>query len=116
MLVIYYRWNLHKFTPQISRPYSRIVRSLENLPMPATFRIDMRRPRLLVAIGVADPLLAGDVGGVVGQHQEVVAPVEQGVDERAEQSGRSPGEGAVPDQVQRPRATRGGRGNRTRGS
>ena len=52
--------------------YSRIERSEENLPERAVLRIDMRGPALRVAPGGVDAVLAGEVGGVVGEHQERV--------------------------------------------
>ena len=77
--------------PQISSAYSRIVRSLENLPMPATFRIDFRVHAAVVAVRRRDALLARHVGGVVGEQQVGVAAVQERVDDRAEAARARPG-------------------------
>jgi hypothetical protein len=55
-----------------------MVRSLENLPIFATLRIDIRVHVAGSRIRPGDAVLAGDVGGVVGEEQVVIAPAEQG--------------------------------------
>ena len=87
-------------TFQMSRQYSRIERSDEKRPTRALLRIDMRVQRPAIAIGVADALLAVDVGLIVGQ-QHVVVARQQRIDERAEQLAIAVGEEPAADQVDR---------------
>ena len=81
-------------TFQMSSQYSAMARSDENLPLRAVFRIDIRVHAGDVPPRRAHPLLALDVGRVVGEHQERIV-VAQVVDQRPEHLGIPVREGAV---------------------
>src|SRR5258706_9942968 len=57
------------------------------------------RPRGLIAIGLPDALLAGDVGRVVREQEEVVAAQER-IHQRSEEARLRGAERTPPDQVQ----------------
>ena len=75
------------FACQISAAYSAIVRSLENLPELATFRIALRAQPVRVGVELDQPPVRLEVGGEVGQVHVVVAVGQQGVAERIEDPG-----------------------------
>ena len=67
--------------------YSAMVRSLENFPEAATFRIALRGPGLGFAIQIHEPLIGLQVGLQVRQVQVVVAVGQQRVQDRGEDAG-----------------------------
>jgi hypothetical protein len=61
----------------MSAPYSLIVRSLENLPEFATFKMAVRVPRTRIGIQLAQPLVRFEIGPEVRQVHVVVAACQQ---------------------------------------
>ena len=80
--------------------YSAIVRSLENFPEPATFRMALRAHASASEYTV-QPLVRLEVGGQVRQMHVVVAMRQQRVAQRSEEAGFVAAEMVGEDQVQR---------------
>ena len=74
----------HDSTSQMLFAYSAMVRSLENLPDAAMFRIALRDQRFLVGVKLAQPRVRFAVALEVGQVQVVVAFAQQRVENRRE--------------------------------
>ena len=81
----------HGLACQISLAYSAIVRSLENFPDAATFRIALRAQACGIGVQTDQPRVRLEIGRQVGQVHVVVAVREQRVEQRREHARARPG-------------------------
>ena len=91
----------HGFAFQMSAAYSAIVRSLENFPEPATFRMALRAQASASAYSSQQPLVRLEIGLQVRQVHVVVAVRQQRVAQRSEDARLVAAEVVGEDQVQR---------------
>ena len=73
----------------MSLAYSATVRSLENLPIRATFRIAFDAHVAGCRECVVDLVLRVDVGRQIGEMKIGVSPIEHGLDDPVKQAGLS---------------------------